>query len=688
MAKEKIDPKKKATAPAKKTVTKKVEKVAEKKVSSKNEKALKKPKQKKEKKPKKPKGRIKVVPLIIVAVLVVGGIVFERFFLDSVLKNVIISVVQSSYGAKCDIDSVDIELYDGSLVIENFALADKASPMQNLFEFSRSSIDFDVTQVFLGRFVADELSVEGVALGTPRETSGELPRIIPESEPKEDTKEGKFALAINDTKSTLTSNTQNVIEQAIATYNPENLMASYLENLQVPGLVESSQNTVEEITDYWQNVAPELEESGEALFASVEEVQALLETETVDVKTITDGVATIQTLVDQGKALQSQVNEVSTRLENDIDTVEGLSSEIQGAIRADTSFVQNEINNITSFTFDDAQGMVSSGFEGFIVGILGDYYPTIQKVLDGLSRAKAVADESSKEEKETFERLRGRTVQFNAEMPSFLVKNVVFSGSDTGNGVSVSGFAHDVSNNPDLIQTPATANLDLAMADFAGTLDALVDLRTVTENFPIELDFKGSGLDTSSLTSSSSVGIPSIGGDANITAEANFELTGDFDLDANFDFNPALLSAASFEPSSVYDMYSSVLEAIQSFYLQTEVSFSLDEGIGIGIDTDVDKKIIDGLSTALNAEIAALKENLQEEAEAYLAGYTDGFMDTVSSFGDVSSSMQDLQGRLGNIDGELESIKGELEQRLKDQAAGAVKEGAQEAASNLLKGFF
>ncbi len=646
-------------------------------------------KEKKAKKPKKPKGRVRIGPIIVVSVLIAGIIVCERFFLDAIVKNVLVSVIQSEYGAKCDIEAVDLELWDGSFVVENFALADKASPMKNLFEFSKSSIDFDVTQVFLGKFVADELSLEGFMLGTDRETSGELPLLLRESAPKDDSQEGKFALAINDKTSEIAANGKNIIEQAVETYNPENMMESYLEKLQVPGLVETSQKEVEEITAYWQDVAPELEESGAELFDSVEEVKALLDTKDADIATITKGVNSIQNLISQGKELQSQVDDVTSRLDKDIDTVSALSSTIQSAIEADKNLIQSEIENITSFTFSDAQGLLGSTIEGFFIGALGDYYPTVQKVLTLLSNAKADAQESKREaEKKAHERLSGRTIQFNASMPTFLIRNTVFSGSDSAGGLAVSGFAHDISNNPDLLQKPATANLDLLMQDFSGTLDAVVDLRSETENYPVEAVLFGSGLDTSSITESGTLGVPSIGGNADITADVKFELAGDFDLSANFDFNPALLSVSEFEPSSVYSMYSSILREIHSFYVQTDIVYSYDDGMAIDLDTDVDKKIADGLSGALNAEIDALKDNLRSEAESYLASYTDGFMSKISDFDVSSGSLLDLKNGLGGVDGELENIKAELEQRIKDEATGAIQSEAKDAASGLLKGLF
>ncbi len=641
-------------------------------------------------KQKKPKGRVRLLPLIIVTALISGGIVVERLFLDSLVKTLIVFSLQSEYGAKCDIERVNVDLYNGLFEIEKFALADVANPMKNLFEFSFSSIDFDVTQIFLGRFVADTLSLEGFMLGTTRAVSGEIQNVSKTIVPDDDTSEGVFTREISNKRFDITSNGKNIIEQAVETYNPENMLSSYLEQLQVPGFVEATQVEIEAITTYWQEIVPSIEKSGQELYASVEDVRSLLDSQNVDIETVTEGVQSIQGLVSQSELLQSQINDVFTKLEDDIAAVENMNSSLQAAIKADSALIQDEIAKITSFSFSDAQGMVGSTVESFFIETLGDYYPIVQKGLNILTNVKADAQEAKREEeKKAHERLHGRTVHFNADMPSFLIKNIHFSGSDSGDGVAVAGSVFDVSNNPDLLQKPATAHLGLNLSGFSGVLDAVVDLRTDTENFPVEVLFSGSGLDTKSLTQSDILGVPSIGGDAEIKAEAALELAGDFNVSANFDFNPALLSASQFSPSSVYNMYSSVLESIDSFYVQSTVGFSFEEGMDIGINTNVDTQIVDGLSAALNAEIDALKRSLQGEAEAYLASYTDDFMANVGDFGLASDSILSLQDGLGGLDGELEFIKQELEERIQGKVGDVIQSGIRDSnIGNRLQSLF
>ncbi len=652
-------------------------------------KAEKKTKQKKEKKPKKPKGRIRIVPLLIVGALIAALIIFVNLFLNTIIKNGIQTAMENAFEARCDISYVDVSFTGASFEVRNLAQADKSKPMQNLFEFSKVSLNFDLTQLLLGRFVVDEVSVDGFKIGTARSISGEIPRIMRESEPKSDTQEGKFATAIGSTKSTVNENAKNVIEQAIETYNPENMMSSYLEKLQVPTLIDSSEKAVEEITAYWVDAVPELEKSGEDLFDSVEEIRTLLETDTVDVRAVTSGIDSIQKLVSQGQELQAQIDEVSNRLESDSTTIETTTSAIQQAIEADLQLIENEIEQIASFSFSDAQGLVGSTIEGFFIGILGDYYPLVQKGLSVLSNVKADAQESKREEeKKALARMHGRTVYFNAEMPSFLVRNVTFSGSDSDGWLSVEGFAQDISNNPDLLGRPAVSNFALSLAEFSGELDMVVDLRTEIESYPVEAVFNGSGFDTSFLNNSSTIGIPSVGGDASVTAGAKFTLDGEFDTVANFNFSPALLSTVEFEPSSVYEIYTEILTSIQEFYVQSTIAYSLEEGIDIGLDTDVDKQITDGLASALNGEIDALKESLKSEAQSYLDDQTDGFMSSVLDFGNYRDSVLDLQNGLDGFDSEMDSLKKELEDRLKSQAADAIQNSAGGGASDLINNFF
>src|SRR5687768_14175737 len=113
-----------------------------------------------------------VIPLLILFGLLA---IFILFFLDSCAKWAIQKGGESIFGARVDIASVDVRVGKSALILRGVAVADKTSPMTNLFEFSESAFDFETLPFFEKKIIIDQASLAGLRVGTPRKTSGALP---------------------------------------------------------------------------------------------------------------------------------------------------------------------------------------------------------------------------------------------------------------------------------------------------------------------------------------------------------------------------------------------------------------------------------------------------------------------------------------------------------------------------------
>ena len=150
------------------------------------------------------KGGIKLVPLIAVAVLVAVLSAGVSLFKNIIIEKAITSAMQGIFGAKTDIAKVDFQFFNASLEINGLEQANKDSPMKNLFQIDSIKTSFNLTDLLRGKFHAENLSVEGVAIDTERKKSGELP-IKPAK-----TKEEK------QTESALSAKKQELSEEASA----------------------------------------------------------------------------------------------------------------------------------------------------------------------------------------------------------------------------------------------------------------------------------------------------------------------------------------------------------------------------------------------------------------------------------------------------------------------------------------
>ena len=658
-------------------------------------KAIKRELKKLKEKMKKPKARVRILPLIIVIIIFTGCWIFITFFLDGFLKNAIEDTVESTYGAKCDIENLDLAIIDSYFLVEDFTLANKDRPMKNLFEFSRMIIDFDLTQLFLARFVSDELSIEGVCIGTDRTVSGELPKAQREAierkkkEKAEKQANSEFHQAMNAVTSDLGDNSQNFIQETIEKFTLDNILNSYLEQLTLPGLVEESKTTVEETVEYWKTTIPQLETDGTELTKEMEELVEIYSSSNASPQDIKNGIEKTTKVLNESKEMYAQIDELFDNIEKDSETMKTLSKDIKNAVSADTNFVTTELDNIISFDFSDSEGLVSSMIEDYIVAALGEYYPTVMKGLNYLTEAKTRFSNVAKteEKKEGFKRLKGQTIIFNEQMPTFLVKKMNFSGSDASDWLTVNGFINDITHQPEIIGRPITTNIDLSISQYDVEVDGLIDIRDETTHEMVELAFVGDGIDTDFLKNPTTVGVPAVDGKMGIDGNLDIGKDGDFLLDSKLIFAPVELSADQFDPPEVYDIYKDILATISEFYLDAKVGFSFTDGVTIELATDADKKIFDGLEVALNKIIEDLKVSIQNDITDYLEGYTKQFTSEFEQFDSYKNDFTSLKDNFSKAQEDLKNSANSYQDKMKTEAEDKIKDTAKDALGGLFKGF-
>ncbi|MFA5140601.1 MAG: TIGR03545 family protein [Elusimicrobiota bacterium] len=110
----------------------------------------------------------------------VGGAVLvwlaAALFLDPWLRRALVRYGQAAAGAKVEVGALRSSLFRGSLSLSGVAVADKNEPMKNIVEFDAAVLRVSRRAALRGRIVVSEASLNGLRFGTPRKTSGALPR--------------------------------------------------------------------------------------------------------------------------------------------------------------------------------------------------------------------------------------------------------------------------------------------------------------------------------------------------------------------------------------------------------------------------------------------------------------------------------------------------------------------------------
>ena len=111
----------------------------------------------------------KILPVILLGAAVVFGT-------NPLLKLGLEKAGNAVFGARTELGGFSLNFLTGRLRITRLSVANKNAPLTNLFETGRFSLGLNPEQLLYKRVVIEQLTIDGILLGTPRRTSGALPQ--------------------------------------------------------------------------------------------------------------------------------------------------------------------------------------------------------------------------------------------------------------------------------------------------------------------------------------------------------------------------------------------------------------------------------------------------------------------------------------------------------------------------------
>ncbi len=647
---------------------------------------------------KKQKSRIKWVPLAAFVGVIAALVLTVFLFKDAMIKKGIRAGLESVFQAKCDIGSVHLGILDSRFSVRALAVADKNEPMTNLFEVDALTLDFDLVQLLKKRFAADVLELAGIRLGTPRKTDGTLP--VKPAKRKESAPEkpkSQFQLELETFAAQKKAVAENSIAHIFAQYDPESLLENYYAQLKSPELARTVSAEMEQIVPAWTETPDILADSVNEVIADGRTVLEFdWQSIQSDPQKIKTAIERISAAVNSVTALQKETERTLDMLKRDSEKVKKYSAQLEKAVQADYSFVNKEINKITSFTVKDGQNFLTETFNSVCADLVGNYYPVVQQVLSYAEEyAGYLKDDSAKKVKKSnsaVARYSGRTVDFRKDTtPDFLIKKI--HGSGSGERFSLDISVSDVCSDMDKWGKPVTFKVSAVHGAMKDALDGTFDVRTERTGSLLSLSYTGSGYPvTVSVPDAEAVpGVPTVAGTGSFSAELACAENGGFALTGGVLLDPVSITAAAFEPAFASNLYAKALAQFSSIEAGVRASYSDAAGLSLGVTSDIDRRCAAILQKLMNDELGALKESaaaqVKESLESALSGVTGQF----SSFTELKNRIETQAGKLDDFKTELERKKKEGEVKLKQAAQDAVKDAAAsaaEAAADSLKNLF
>ncbi|MBQ8680301.1 MAG: TIGR03545 family protein [Treponema sp.] len=648
---------------------------------------------------KKNKGRIKLLPFIAVVVFIAVIGITVTIFKNPVAKMAIRSTMQGIFGAKCDIESVNVEIFGARLTVRNLAQANADSPMKNIFQFDKLDLDFNLTQLLRARFHAQNIEITGIALNTDRKTSGALP-VKPKSakEKAEKSDSTGFYSSLKSKTSGALDNSKASVAELLSKYDPNTIMANVKGNLKTKEVAGEVEKEIKGIVSNWQEKPKEIQNDVNKFKASSEKLAKL---DTKNLKTpqeITDAITSIKSAIDEGKKVKENVSTTLSSFESDKKKADALKSKLDEAIKSDKELIKSQIPDLS---IGNAKNVLSGMFDEAGYSVLGKYYPYLKQAIsyagsmkssnskDSEAKKESVKKEKQKARKES-KRFAGRNVYWRADrVPKLLIEKV--HGSGEGIELNIT----DISSDMDKVGRPMVAKGTYSRSSRTHKAGLTVDARSQSKEPLIKGTYSGDKFPVKIDLASAGVGIPSLSGttslDALLTAEADYSFKGS----GKFLVSPVTLSSKPISPDFANKIYSKALSSVKKMNVSASVGFTEEKGIGLDISTDADKVLMDTLKRLCAEELDSVKKEALAKASDELNSYTSGALSQFGDLNEIASKLKDSKALTEEVNKQLEAKKKELEKKAKEAGAKKVEEaagkalgnsGAGKAAGNLMKG--
>lgn len=550
--------------------------------------------------------------LVVVAVIGLLWIVFVDGWVKRLIENAGTAVV----GAQVELDHADLTVFPVGLTLTRLQVTDPQAPMTNAVEVARIAMGLDGLNLLQRKVIVEEMSVEGVRLGTSRTTSG---AVKPVQETTADEK-GLFgislpSLEVPDVKTVLQHEeleTMRLIEDLKTDLKQEK--AAWEARLQdLPGKTE-----VAKYKERIRQLKAATKGGLEGMLSGVEEVQSLKEEIDRDV----------QALKDARKAFDEKIALLKTRLE-----------QIKTAPKRDIQHIQAKYNLSPQGLANMSQTLLGSEIGSWVhQGVA--WYERAKPFLEG---AQAMRSREGGPEVQKPLRGKGVDVHFPEEhpLPDFLIRLARVSLNLAVGDLA--GTIHHVTSDQPTLGKPLTFAFGgerlkgVNAVTLEGTLNHMVPAQSRDR---LTLKAKGYELADVALSKDAKWPVTLQRGLGDITMDATLQGRA-LTAQGSSHFRALQLSAGvSGDTNPLTRSLSSALSGISQFSLAAEVAGTLDQ-YDVKVTSDFDRILQDAAGKIVNELAARFGDELQAAISAKIAEPMKQVQEALGEFHAIGGDLGD-----------------------------------------------
>lgn len=585
-------------------------------------------------------------------IIVMGMIIVPVYlFSNSIVKSLIETQGSNLVGAKVDVREVKLSLSPAGVVIRGMDVANADEPMSNVVSIDSIHAQFDLLKALMGQLIINDVSVNGMELGTARKTSGALKKKPKPEKPKE--------------PSFIAQQLDNLTQRL-----PDSKEALERE----PLLIDQRHKELEQSVAIKEQLWEELEQAmpdKQALDSYKERIAALQNTKP---KSLQD----LKALNDELKAIQQDIRQDKETLQQAKTFLSESSKQLSDELKALKNAPKEDRDRLLSkYTLDEG-GMAN--LSGLLFG--ADIQEKIETALYWYEKIAPYLESSDEPEEEKRQRATGRFILFPEAnpYPSFLIENLAASARLPAGELSATAKAithqQHVQNKPTTLHVGSEVLRNIKRFD----MNAVFDYRNKKQGVSTaDFSFQQAQFNDYSISSSKQLPIKLEKATAEATGQIKLEnrrLSGQL----HSDFNQAQF--ASFEGKGMMQYLNQAFVDINNFDLNIGVTGSL-RSPKLSVNSNIDKQLKDSVERQMKQQVEAFKQELESQLNQRLDVYLAKL--NMPGFDDEEKSLEEkIKGLDQMLAAKLDDFKDQQKQEAQEKVDKA-KEDAKNKAKDKLK---
>ena len=628
---------------------------------------------------KKNKKGIRILPLIITVAVFSFVFTMVVTFKNVVVKKGIVYGMQKVFQAKTDVQKVDVSFLKSYIKINGLAQANKDSPMTNIFQIDEINLDFNLTELLKGKFYAEKLAIEGVAIGTERKSSGALPAVV-KKEKKEDSKVDK---QMKEAQEKLTVAAQKELRSMFDKFNPENILSDMQYSLKSPELAKTLTKDVQKKVEKWAAVPGQIEKDYNEFSKSVETVVKTDWNTITDLIQIKNAIEAITKSINDGKALSETIIHTINEVKADSMLVKTYGEQVAQAVTDDTNLVDNKIKEMKAlYSVDGVRKVMNESVESLIYQLSGKYYPYVQKALEAAKSIQEKPKEPKKEKKASPERLKGRNIYYKKDtVPKLRIDEVAASGYEKGtDSLLFKGSAKNISSDQNITNKPSIINADFKVMGRPNSAKVVVDVRDNSTAPMVSADYDGKD-----WIINADAGAFALKSTSEIIAKLSAENDGSFSLGGTLDMAVSEMTGMDLGNQVVNRVYQKALSKVDRLTVGFTCYKEKDDYLKVTLDNPelLGKQLSEPVIKAFTEEVENFVNEAKEKVKNLLSEQTGGLSDQLLKFSSMEELLNAQKNNLAALEKQLNEKKVELENRVKAQATEKVNQAKDEAKKQI-----